>query len=838
MKVKRIFFVAVISIAALICSALCVHHYGMGVYPYYAERFEESDAQEDVVYWLEEGTIVEQLYQSGADYMVGLDLYLTGTGEGTQGTLYIQLCDAEGNLLSQKREQLNEIEPGKCYPIRFLEIVNVSGHENLIIRLFVGENNKAPGMIAALGETGSKDNISCSVNGEQVSNNLAISYLYGNWQYVGYRGQGKTVGDLEALAASIALIMILAFFIVYFTFSRKRIHLKSAVAFFKDDHNLKQIFGILWFFCIFLASSIVYKIPRGQHVPVGVYLYIVFVMAATGYFVFRDNKKIWGQIKKAILDNLHDKGLILVAVLSALIRIPLFVHIQINDSAIYYGSIQSVCRHFEYTFKYIWSNFRLCGHYAIAYAFINCIGEFLLPDRMTGVLIETLILMVGALACIYKMLRGYWLNLSQKEAAVGTMLVSFCPVFLGLFSNVSLDNMLPVFTIFLLYAEYKEKTILKMVWLVTIILTKETGIVIAGGYLFAHICVHLRNTFKQKKKDRFHYFLFDFHVVCAIGGAILLCLFTIKQNGLFTWMGMSREDGGSILSGILKKLSIFFEYFSRQFNTLFVLHFEWIPTLIIVICLVYCLIKQRKWPSFPGQISFLGALGAFVFVSFYLCDYVSARYHIFSAVMVWVLADIMLFTIFQNCLKHVTNLIISGIIMILMAVQTFFFIDPLTNIAFEQFDTGKGKMISTEVGGGNLSETFVTNFRYTYLNGLFDAMLLDSGYDTDTLLIVALEKDRMCFYDYTAYDIEKKERVFCSSPDGKKTIPFKYTYLEYIVDGSVGEIPERGIIYFMPYADYNERERLEMIEPFYEIGERREVSNWGGVISYYIMKRK
>lgn len=838
MKGKRIFFVAVISIAALICSALCVHHYGMGVYPYYAERFDESDVQEDVVYWLEEGTIVEQLYQSGADYMVGLDLYLTGTGEGTQGTLYIQLCDAEGNLLSQKREQLNEIEPGKCYPIRFLEIVNVSGHENLIIRLFVGENNKAPGMIAALGETGAKDNISCSVNGEQVSNNLAISYLYGNWQYVGYRGQGKTVGDLEALAASIALIMILAFFIVYFTFSRKRIYLKSAIAFFKDNHNLKQIFGILWFFCIFLASSIVYKLPRGQHVPVGVYLYIVFVMAATGYFVFRDNKKIWGQIKKAILDNLHDKGLILVAVLSALIRIPLFVHIQINDGALYYGAIQNVCKYFEYSLQYIWGHFRLCGHYAIAYTFFNCIGEFLLPDRMTGVLIGSLILTVAALVCIYKMLREYWLNLSQKEAAVATMLISFCPVFLGLFSNVSLDNMLPVFTVFLLYAEYKEKTIMKMIWLVTIILTKETGIVIAGGYLFVHICVHLRDTFKQKKEDRLHYFLSNFHVVCAVGGVILLCLFTIKQNGLFTWMGMSRKNGGSILSGLAEKVSIFFAYFFRQFNTLFVLHFEWIPTLIIIICLLYCLIKRRKWPSFPGQISFLGALGAFVLMSFYLCDYVSARYHIFSAVMVWLLADIILFKIFQNCLNHLAGLVLSGVVMALMAVQTSFFIDPFTNMAFEQFDTGKGNMISTEVGGGNLSETFVTNFRHTYLNGLFDDMLLDCGYDTDTLLILALERDRMCFYDCTAYDTVRKERVFCDAPDGEKIIPFNYTYLEYIVDGSVGEIPEKGIIYFMPYVGYDEKERLEMIEGFYEIGERREVSNWGGTISYYTLKRK
>ncbi|WP_289286098.1 hypothetical protein, partial [Parablautia intestinalis] len=59
-----------------------------------------------------------------------------------------------------------------------------------------------------------------------------------------------------------------------------------------------------------------------------------------------------------------------------------------------------------------------------------------------------------------------------------------------------------------------------------------------------------------------------------------------------------------------------------------------------------------------------------------------------------------------------------------------------------------------------------------------------------------------------------------------------------IVDGSMEELPERGIIYFMPYIDYDEQEILKMAEPFYEAGERREVSNWGGTMAYYIMKRK
>ena len=837
MKNKRVFFIILVSIITLVCSGLCVRHYGMGVEPYYEEQFESAEVKEDAIYWLEEGTVVDQLYRNQASYMVGLDLYLTGTGKGCQGTLYIQLCDADGNLLSQKREQLEEIEPGKRYPVRFLESVDVRGHGNLIIRLFAGENNKAPGMIAAVEDTGVQDNITCSVNGKRVTDNLAISYLYGKWRYVGYRGQGKTVGDLEVLAASLFLIMTTAFFIVFCTLNRRKIRFENVIKFFKDNDNLKQILAVFWFFCVFLGASAIYKIPRGQYVPLWVYLYIICVLGATGVFAFR-NRKEKGQIKKLCFERLQDKGLILVVLLSTLVRIPLFLHIQVGDSALYYGAIQDICKNFEYSFGYIWTHFRLYSHYAIAYTFINCIGEFLLPGKMTGVLILTLILMDAALICIYKMLRGYWLNLSQKEAAVGTMLVSLCPLFLGLFSHVSLDNLLPVFTIFLLYAEYKEKTILKVVWLLTILLTKETGIVIVGGYLLAHICVHFLKSLKQKKGERLYCFLLNFHVMCAIGGIIFLCLFTIKQNGLFTWMGMSDKSGGSALNGVAEKVSVFLSYFWRKFSIIFVLDFEWIPTMIIIICLLCFWIERRRWPSFRGQTSFLGTLGVFVLANFYLCEYVLARYHIFSAVMLWVLAFILLFKTFKNCLDSLAGIVAAVVGMVLLVVQTFFFIDPLTNMAFEQFDTGKGKMISTEMGGGNFSETFMTNFRHTYLYGLFDAMLADSNFDTDAIIIIATVGDRMDFYEWTGYDKEEKRRVFCSLPDGEKVVPISHVCLEDIVDGSMEELPERGIIYFMPYIDYDEQEILKMAEPFYEAGERREVSNWGGTMAYYIMKRK
>ena len=84
---ERIFLIAVICMA-FVCNVLCVWHYGLGIQPYYEEELEDPGKSVEGVYWLENGTVVEQLYSNSAAYMVGVDLILLETGEGREGTLY------------------------------------------------------------------------------------------------------------------------------------------------------------------------------------------------------------------------------------------------------------------------------------------------------------------------------------------------------------------------------------------------------------------------------------------------------------------------------------------------------------------------------------------------------------------------------------------------------------------------------------------------------------------------------------------------------------------------------------------------------------------------------
>lgn len=831
---KELLFSILIIIAAIIGGGLCIRHYGMGVHAYYRQKLEDVTLIVQGACWLEDGTIIEQRYVNRESYMVGVDLLMLGTGEGCEGTLCVQLCDYDGNVLSQKNEELSGIEDGQFYTIKFLEAVDVRDHDFLMIRIFAEGSNRTPGIVTISSLDDIKDNINCSVNDEVIYDNLAIMYIYGAWKYVGYTW--KNNGVLEAAAASIILIILGAATAIYLFWNRDKIKIRAAVRAWSQTGGFKQLLYVLWFFCIFLGSSVIYKLRNHESVPIGVYIYLLLI-AGISLCHFSRRKQCRNE-KSAFIEAVNDKGIITVILLSTLMRIPLFVSTQLWDGSIYYGLIQRACSGFEYTFSYIWDYFRLAGHYAIVYTLFVAIGEFLFPNNMMGVLMVMLVMTDCALVCIYKMFRNYWLHLPQREAVIGTMLVSTCPLVLGLFSNISLEQLLFIFTVFLLYAEYKGQTMMKAVWLISLMLTKETGVVIAGGYLMVRIAVHLRDTIKCCRSGKIHYFLADFNVVCALGGILLVCLYTIKQKGLFIWFGMNQRHGDNIILEYIENIPKNLPLFWHKLKLLFVLHFQWIPVAVILVCIIYDGLKRRKKLAFKGRTSFLGMLGIFLLLNIYLIQFELGRYHIYSAAMLWILAYILLFRTFNAYLQRRIYAAISIIVIVLLLVQNFYFIDPLTNLAFDRFDSGKGKMVATEIAGGNKGDAFTNNFRHTYLYGLLDKMLENGAYDENTQILIPYEKDYLYFYAWAGYDTVEKRRVICSSPDSEDIIEISNAFLDDILEIEPEKMPERAILYFLPYVDGDEQTYVAKAKQFFEVSERKEVSNWGGALSYYILKRK
>ena len=833
-KVFRIVVSLLVALGAFAGIGLCVYHYGEGVASYY---YAEIDAVPEIseVINLEEGISVEQDFTSDANYVVGLDLILIGTGNGNQGTLYIQLYDQAGELLSQKREQLADIEPGQFYPIRFLDIVNVEENEAFTLKIYVEDAVETPGVLAISPSNDLNGNLSCRVDGNESQSVLLIKYLYGRLQYVGY--EWKTNGIKQTLAAAIILIVCASMGIIWGVNHFHQIISAVIEVWHKRKQYEKSIMGLLWFAFLFLNAASFFKIRYGERVPIWVGIYDVVLFILTCFYLKNYKTELKNKIQNSIR-TFKEWELFWVILISTIIRIPLFVQEQIWDGGIYYSQIQQACQAFDFSMLSIWNSFRLCAHYSIAYTIIMSIGEFLLPGNMTGVFLVTLILTDVAIACIYIMLRKYWLNLEKRNAMLATLLISVCPLLLGLFCNVTLDSLLVVFTIFLLYAEYRKNMFMVSIWLLVIAQTKETGMVIVGGYLLTHIAIRAMNAMKRDRHDRLHFFFSDYSVICSCLGAMFLCIYTVAQQGLFIWMGMSNVVEGNLLTQYLNDIIKYPVLFLHKFEVIFILHFQWIPTLVILFCFVWRKLVQKKKLGFPGMESCLGILIVFLTSNVYLFMYSLARYHIFSAVMMWILAIIVLFKTFPDFLASKLRYGMTWGILVIVFLQNFFYLDPITNMTFESFDTGNGKILSTEIAGGNFGDGLVNNARHIYLQDLINGMLAGGQYDENTQVVVPYDRDyNMLFYG-AGYDRDKQKRVHDANPDGQRVVPIEQVLLPELLQENVEEMPLRGIMYFSPYIECDEQERVNRVKEYYDVSEPRDISNWGGSLRYYILTKK
>lgn len=833
-KSVRIIASLIIVLGALVGIGGCVYYYGQGVVSYYHNETENVPEISEV-YYLENGVSLEQDFVCNSNYMIGLDLILIGTGSESQGTLYTQLYNQSGEMLSQKKEQLADIEPGQFYPIRFLNTVETKTDEMLTIRVFTEDVNEIPGILAISPTSDADGNLQCRVNGKQSTSVILTKYVYGRLEYVGY--EWKTNGIKQTLVAAIVLILCVSCCIIGVINNFKWFTCAMGRAWQEIKKNTKSFMGLLWFGFIFLNSAAIFKLRCSGKIPIWVYLYDIILLVVTGLWVKNHNTEIKNGIWN-VVRVFKDRNLVLLILISTIVRIPLFVHEQLLDAGIYYHALQQACEMFNFSWASIWSSFRLCAHYSIAYTIFMSIGEFLFPGNMTGVLMVALILTEMAIACIYIMLHQYWLKLDGKAAMLVTLLISVCPLLLGMFSNVTLDSMLIIFTIFLLYAEYKENTFMIIIWLLVIAQTKETGMVIVGGYLLAHVISRGINTIKRKENDRLCFFFSDYSVICCFAGVILLCVYTVAQHGMFLWLGMSDVVQGNLFTQYIHDIFEHSNLFGQKLKLLFLLHFQWIPTLTIVFCGTWRKLVQKEKTRFPGMLSYCGILAAFLISNVYLFTYSLARYHIFSSVMMWILAIIYLFITFPHCFEKKIGQCAAWGIVLLVSLQNFFCLDPVTNMAFELYNTGNGKILSTEIAGGNFGDCFINNGRHLYLYGLIDEMLSGGQYDENTQIVIPYDRDYNMLYYGAAYDKNKMRRVHAVAPDGNDTISLEQVLLPELLEKDSGEMPLRGIMFFLPYIECDEQELVAKAKTYYDVSEPHDLSNWGGTLRYYILTKK
>ena len=830
---------------ALGATAGCVYIWYLGGIMTVSDSYRVEDVTiYNTIYMLAAGDNIKQGFTPRDTYLTGIDVMLVNTTEESKGDIVVQVLDMWGESIGEGRLSLAEIPAGVYTTVPLKVEINFDASEEFQICIFSEGADIAPGALLVSEEDDFEDNNSlCYYNEERVwDNGLVIGYNYGREEFVGYKYQAKDI--IWKTVGKIAVLLLMAIIAVYFVITCQ---VEKILAYLFDFHLFRQLTIISFFIGLFFFAAILNKAGTGAAIPVWAYgmLFLpvaLFLWSACLYI--KAMKRGCGRKQG---DVRTDGGIWIVSGICIILRLPMFTSLQRWDGAVYYGMLHAASLEFDFSVNSVWMYFKLANHPTFIYTFFMLIGEFLFPGKATGVLLVSLLMTTAAMICIYRMLRGYWCRMKRIWALLFTTIISVIPLFYGTFSYVNVDYTLILFFIFLMYSDYREQTLMMAFWTMSLLLNKETGWVIVAGYYIAYLVRLWKESnhtkFRQKAADVFS----DGIVKIMVAGALAISIYVVLQGGL-GWFNTgsgqrlfaTRESIDEIGTSV-NAFGFYPAYILHRLAQIFVLNFTWIPTVVIISALIFLAIsKLRGNPIRRKKIrnigGIIGALALFVAFSVLYITAALTRYTVFSSVAVWLLALLFCYSVFFPVWPQICIKCFSGVILLLLLVQSFIYIDPFSNLIFRRVDSGRGKLLATNMQFVRGDDSLVNNYRYRYLDPLLDKMLAQAGYHRN-MQIVTWDGEagigRLWGYGLF-WDTEKQKRFFDDNVSGmENVIPFSTVALEELQGGN--GLGQEALIYFLPFNRESEEEYLASLREHYQVSERREVSNWGGTLSYYIL---
>lgn len=617
----------------------------------------------------------------------------------------------------------------------------------------------------------------------------------------------------------------------------------------KLEKWIKQITVIMFFWSLFLVSAWVSPVMEEKSRKG----YVFFIWGITISFCVL----FWGRtkpdLKKAICEN---RNPIFISAVVILCRIPLFDHIQRWDAGQYYYQLGTACEKFDFSFRSFYDNFRLVAHPTLGASFFYAMGEFLDPREGKGVFAVILILTVAALLCVYQLLQDYWTDFNEKEALAATLMISFVPLFLGTCSYFNVDYLIFIFFIFFVYEEYKKRYILMFFWLCVLLMTKEPAVIVVAGYYMV-LAFKVFFAGKTAITNRIRTFFWDSRIRVLLGGIVVYILYAVYQGSLFAWAGQTKiaDTLKSAKNGSVKTnyFGVEWKYILCVLKQIFSLNFTWLLVGAAVCLSLYLWRKKTKIKLNDSAIALFGA--AFAYIAFF-CVYITSalyRYHVFTVQIITVLSLI----IISHALREVDHRVSKTLFLVFAGIeilQTGYSIDPVSNLVFKKLDTGNGFILQTTNNENYFGDGLVYNAQYLGLDGILDKMFSEVGYSEKMQIInpgtqaAGTQLNGNGERYIVKWNRDSKKREMTDSDEiqsdlininiiGSEEIFGKLPY-SYSGVKNADNLSDKGIVYFIPYYQEDEDEKLAELSELYYIGECVEIKKGQWKVRCYELTKK
>lgn len=466
------------------------------------------------------------------------------------------------------------------------------------------------------------------------------------------------------------------------------------------------------------------------------------------------------------------------------------------------------------------SNLAIYGHIAQTFGVLVQVGNILFGDTGLALLVVHMTLMVVSIIYFYGILKSLIPGLGQHMYTCMTAIFAWCPWMIGMVHYYSLDFACQCLITPVLYYLLKRKWILFSFFSILFCFTKEPAVIVyaalCAGTVVVDILIDKDAIWTERIK---HCLLRKYYYVMLVPGILWLATYVM----LGPW---SAGEGGVAFS---------ISYVVDKLKNLYVLNFNWVFTLIIVIGIIRgfgkCKLKlmMHLIPIFFAQL-------AFTFFSCFFRTVNHPRYNDTNQVTLYILA-IMSVCLYSAWKKHVHGyLLLSGVLLI----SSFYTIDFVSLHVYPTYNIGKTTMLTTDSQQYPFGDSMIYNRQMMGMEKALDRAIepaiidnalicfptvADNPYFFDGMSEVETLSE--CRVDTELWDTMKRKRVAEYSDTAKKFTVCQLT--ERIDFNLVQNVAEEYID--LIYMDHFGRRSYDEMRQKYTLVEEDDYSYQGWVIN-------
>lgn len=408
------------------------------------------------------------------------------------------------------------------------------------------------------------------------------------------------------------------------------------------------------------------------------------------------------------------------------------------DSLRYTASVESMVRNFDTELAGIYGLY-FAGHASLGYSLWIMFFQ-LFKEGTKSIQVADIFLAGISIFAYYQILRKLLGNkFSNKILSLATIPYAFSPFVLGMVGNFNLDSATMYFAVIFIACSLYHYEILELVLAFCFCFTKEPAIIYYVGYIVIKtVCGYMKN-------NRFNLFRLTKYVIGDIKNYIYSLpvilwgiLFLLNSQG--GW-GSSDSDALSLSDSGINCFGISNNVIVMKMKQIFLLNFNWVFWTTIILGLILLIVRKRKIVIRELD-EIIPIFGLGILVCFFGCVYITWTHVRYIVPMIPVLYLAATLVISKMEKGGYGFYIWNGVLSVVLLIQSFYTIDPVTCNVFETISVGNNKVYSTHLKEDSrfrskrvFCDSIVYNRQYMYWQETLIEALNRVGYDNNTMIV-------------------------------------------------------------------------------------------------------